>query len=85
VFLVLENFCQIFTQKDMISTSTKDFPWGKKWPKFAIFQNFKNSKSPKSFNNFQKVAKNIRGFCFLPPPPPSYLFCSQNLAKLFPG
>ncbi len=26
---------------------------------------FKNSKLPVSYDNFQKVAKNIKGFCFV--------------------
>ncbi len=67
----------------MISTYTKDFSWGKKWPKFAIFQILKMRKSPKSFNNFQKVAKNIKGVCSPPPPPASYLFCSQIWLNYF--
>ncbi len=44
--------------------------------------NLKNSKLPEFYNNFQKVAKNIEGFCFLFKKP-SYLLCSQILLNYF--
>ncbi len=36
---------------------------GKKWPKFARFQKNLNSKLPVFYESFQKVARNIEGFC----------------------
>ncbi len=47
----------------MISMYIKDFSWEKKWPQFARFQIFFNSKLPVFYEAFQKVARNIEGFC----------------------
>jgi hypothetical protein len=63
----------------MISTHTKDFSW-EKCPKFARSY-FKNSKSPEHYDNFQRVAKDIEGFCFFFLP--SYILCSQIWLNYF--
>jgi hypothetical protein len=75
VFFLLENFRQILTKKNLISTYTKDFSWknGPISPDFEFFF----SKSPDFYDKLQWVAKNIEGFCF------SCLVCSQIWFKLF--
>jgi hypothetical protein len=45
------EFSPNFDLKNMISTYTKDFSMEKKCPN-----------SPESYDNFQKVAKNIKGY-----------------------
>jgi hypothetical protein len=51
-----------------------------KMAQICQISNFKNSKSPESYDNFQKVAKNIKGFYFFLP---SYLLHSQIWLNFF--
>lgn len=51
-----------------------------KMTQICQISNFKNSKSPESYDNFQKVAKNIKGFYFSLP---SYLLHSQIWLNFF--
>jgi hypothetical protein len=68
------KFLQKFNLKNVISTNTNDFSWGK-WSKLAKFRKEKKFKLPDFYNKFQSVVKNIEGsWVFLL----SYLAGSQN-------
>jgi len=73
VSFFLENFRQISSWKKYDFDLYKGFLMGK-MAQICQISNFKNSKSPESYDNFQKVATNIKGFYFFLP---SYLLHSQ--------
>ncbi len=47
----------------MISMYIKDVSWEKNGPNLPDFKKFKISKLPVFHEAFQKVARNIQGFC----------------------
>ncbi len=58
-----DEFSPNFDLKNMIPT--KGFFMGK-MAQIRQISNLRNSKSPESYDNFQKVAKNIKGSSFFP-------------------
>jgi hypothetical protein len=73
---ILDNF----KLQNMILTYTKDFS-RKKIVQICQISNFKNSKSPESCDNFQRVPKNIKRFCYFGLS--SYLLCNQIWLNYF--
>ncbi len=55
-------YCNV---KNMILTWTKDFSWEKKKTQIHQILNLIDFKFSESYDNFQKVAKNIEGFCVI--------------------
>jgi hypothetical protein len=49
----------------MISNYSKDFPWEKVAQICQISNFLKIQISPESYDNFQKAAKNLEGFCYI--------------------
>jgi hypothetical protein len=49
----------------MISNYSKGFSMGKNGSNLPNFIFKKNPKSPESYDNFQKAAKNLEGFCYI--------------------
>jgi hypothetical protein len=64
VFLLLANFHQISTWK-VWSRAIQRIFHGKKMTQLCQISNLKIFKSPESYDNFQKVAKSVEGFCFI--------------------